>query len=88
MVAISVVRPTATMPITIVKPGLRAGEIDQRRAGAVPQAVGDQQRHHRTRQQRQRDAGGDKGEIGLKGHGELRRESVPVIMHGGAENSN
>ena len=55
--------------------------------GAVPQTVGDQQRHHRTRQQRQRDAGGDKGEIGLKGHGELRRASDLVIMHGGAENS-
>ena len=33
-----------------VQAGLRAGAIDQRRAGAVPQAVGDQKRHHRTRQ--------------------------------------
>jgi hypothetical protein len=50
---------------------LRAGDVDQRRAGAVPQAVGDHQRHHRTRQQRQRNARGDKGEIDLKGHGGL-----------------
>ena len=46
---------------------LRAGDVDQRRAGAVPQPVGDHQRHHRTRKQRQRDAGGDKGEIELEG---------------------
>jgi hypothetical protein len=48
----------------------------------MPQAVGDQERDHRTRQQRQRDAGGDKGEIGLKGHGMIRWESDLVIMHG------
>ena len=29
---------------------------------------GDHQRHDRTRQQRQRDAGGDEGEIDLQGH--------------------
>ena len=49
------------------KPGLRAGDVGQRRAGAVAQAVGDHQRDHRSRQQRQRDAGGDKGEIELEG---------------------
>ena len=48
--------------------GLRAGDVGQRRAGAVAQAVGDHQRHDRSRQQRQRDAGGDKGEIELKRH--------------------
>ena len=51
------------------KPRLDAGDIDQRRAGAVAQPVGDEQRDHRTRQQRQRDAGGDEGEIDLQGHG-------------------
>ena len=63
------------------KAGLRAGAIDQRRASAMPQAVGDQQRDHRTRQQRQRDAGGDESEIGLKGHGGTRWEGDGVIMH-------
>src|SRR5260370_15463332 len=51
---------------------LDAGDIGQRRAGAVPQTIGDHQRHDRTRQQRQRDAGRDEGEIELKGHGGTR----------------
>ena len=59
------------MPITIVKPGLDAGDVGQRGAGAVAQAVGDHQRNHRSRHQRQRDAGDDESEIGLKGHGEV-----------------
>ena len=49
------------------EPGLHAGDVDQRRAGAMAQPVGDQQRDDRPRQQRQRDAGGDKGEIELEG---------------------
>ena len=62
--------------------GLHAGDVDQRRAGAVAQAVGDQQRDHRTGQQRQRDAGGDKGEIDLQGHGGLgATKTLARIMH-------
>jgi len=48
--------------------GLCAGNVGQRRTGAVTQAVGDHQRHDRTGQDRQRDAGGDIGEIDLKRH--------------------
>ena len=47
---------------------LCAGDIGQRRARAVAQAVGDDEGDDRTRQQRQRNAGGDEGEIGLHGH--------------------
>ena len=60
-----------TMPITMREPGLDAEDVGQRRARAVPQAVSDHQRHHGTRDQRQRDAGGDEGEIDLQGHGGL-----------------
>jgi len=55
------------------KPRLHAGDVDQRRAGAVAQPVGDDQRDHRPRQQRQRDAGDDEGEIDLEGHGIFHR---------------
>src|SRR5216683_1092450 len=40
--------------------------------GALAQAIGDHQRHDRASQQRQRDAGGEKGEIDLKGHERTR----------------
>ncbi len=51
------------------QPGLGAGDGGQRCAGTVAQSVGDNQRDDRSRHQRQRDAGGDKGEIELQGHG-------------------
>jgi hypothetical protein len=54
------------------KPRLHAGDVGQRRAGAVPQAVGDDECDDRTRQQRQRNAGGDEGEVELEGHGGTR----------------
>ncbi len=52
--------------------GLNAGDVGQRGARAMAQAVGDHQRHHGTRNERQRNTGGDESEIGLKGHGEIR----------------
>ncbi len=76
--AIKVVSPIADDADHDRETQLHAGDIDQRRAGAVPQPVGDQQRDDRPRQQRQREAGGDKGEIELKRHDGLARGKRPL----------
>ena len=72
MVAINVVRPTATMPMVMASPScapamlMSAARVPWRRPLAIDEC------HDRTGQQRQRDAGDDESEIEMKGHGGTR----------------